>query len=240
MKQGVIVTGGTRGLGLSIVKQVVEGGKHAYVIARTKTQEIEDLEKQSKATFLKFDLEETSGYKDLVKSIFRDCDEVVGLVNNAALGLDGVLGTMHDSEIMKCLHVNVTATIMLTKQVSRLMLLQGKAASIVNVSSIIAKTGYNGLSAYAASKAALIGFTRSLARELGREKIRVNAVCPGFMETDMTGALEDDKLSMIKRRSCMGRFASLDEVANVVLFMLSPLSSGMTGSEIVVDAGSIA
>jgi 3-oxoacyl-[acyl-carrier protein] reductase len=161
------------------------------------------------------------------------------LVNNAALGYDGVLATMHDSQIGELVGVNLTATILMTKYAVRSMLLQ-RSGRVVNVSSIIATTGFNGLSVYAATKAALNGFSRSLARELGKAGITVNSVAPGYMQTDMTGALQGDKLESIKRRSPLGRLASVDDAAAAIAWLLGPDSSAITGTTLTIDAGSTA
>ena len=161
------------------------------------------------------------------------------LVNNAALGFDGVLGTMHESQIIELIKVNFTAPVLLTKYISRSMLLNQKGR-IINISSIIADTGFNGLSVYGGTKAALNGFTRSLSRELGKIGITVNSVAPGYMETAMTSSIDEAKLDKIKNRSPSGRLASVDDVAATVSFLLSPEAESINGVVYTVDAGSTA
>ncbi len=161
------------------------------------------------------------------------------LINNAAIAHDGVLGTMHESQIEEVIAVNVTATLLLTKYISRSML-RNRIGRIVNVSSIIASTGFNGLSVYAASKAALNGFTKSLSRELGKVNITVNAVAPGYMETNMSAGINDTQLDQVRRRSALKRLAKTSEVASTVKYLLSDEAAAITGAILTIDAGNTA
>src|SRR3546814_45054 len=187
--------------------------------------------------FHPFDMADVDGIHGLVKAITGAHGQIYGLVNNAAIGLDGVLGTMHNSDIERALRINTLAPIVLTKYVSRSMMLN-RRGRVINISSIIATTGFSGLAAYAASKAALEGFTRSLARELGRMNITVNAVAPGYMQTDMTLGLEGEKLQSIMRRSPLRRLATPEDVEGAVAYLLGPDSAAVTGTILTVDAGS--
>jgi len=164
---------------------------------------------------------------------------IYGLVNNAAIGADGVLATMHEHDIAQSLLVNLQSPIVLTKYVSRSMLLGG-GGRIINISSIIGSTGFSGLSVYAATKAGLIGFTKSLSRELGKANITVNCIAPGYMDTDMTKGIAPDKLVSIKRRSPSGKLATVGSVASSVSFLLSEGGDMINGATITVDAGSTA
>ena len=146
---------------------------------------------------------------------------------------------MHNSQIEELLRINVTAPIILTKYVVRQMM-AGDGGRVVNISSIIASTGYNGLSAYGASKAALIGFTKSLAREVGRLGITVNAVAPGFITTEMTGGLQDDDRARIMARAALRRLAEPTDVANAVSYLLADNARNITGTVLTVDAGATA
>jgi 3-oxoacyl-[acyl-carrier protein] reductase len=237
-----IVTGGSRGLGLQIVSMLAAEGQSIVVIARKMTPELETLIKKpgNQVGFEPFDLAETEKIEGLVKSIRKKYGNISALVNNAATGLDGVLTTLKSTAIEDTIRTNLTAPILLTKAVAKSMLADGKGGRIVNVSSINAFTGYNGLAVYAATKAGLIGFTKSLARELGRAGILVNAVAPGLLETEMVAGMTDDRRDTIRRRSPLNRFASKTETAHAVLFLLSEKSSGITGTTITVDAGNSA
>ncbi len=162
-----------------------------------------------------------------------------GLVNNAAVGHDGALAMMHNAKIEELVRLNTLSPIVLTKYVVRSMMSEG-IGRIVNVASIIGFTGYSGLSAYAATKASMIGFTRSLAREVGRLGINVNAVAPGFFDTDMTHGLAGEQRQRIVRRSALRRLADVEDVANAVEFLLGDSARNISGTVLTVDAGATA
>jgi 3-oxoacyl-[acyl-carrier protein] reductase len=162
-----------------------------------------------------------------------------GLVNNAALGTDGVLATMHNSQIEELVRVNTLSPLVLTKYVARAMMADG-AGRIVNVASIVGFTGYSGLSVYAATKAAMLGFTRSLAREVGRLGITVNAVAPGFLDTEMTHGLAEEQRRKVVGRSALRRLAGVDDVANAVEYLLSDGARNISGTVLTIDAGATA
>jgi 3-oxoacyl-[acyl-carrier protein] reductase len=174
-----------------------------------------------------------------VRNLRKEVGPIYGLVNNAALGTEGVLATMHNTKIESLVRVNTVAPIVLTKYVVRSMMADG-GGRIVNVASIVAFTGYSGLSVYGATKASMIGFTRSLAREVGRAGINVNAVAPGFIETDMTQGLEGKQREQVARRSALRRLAAVDDVADAVEFLLGDKSKSITGTVMTIDAGSTA
>lgn len=150
-----------------------------------------------------------------------------------------MLATLHERDIGQLIRVNVEAPILLSKYLLRPMLMN-RTGRIINISSIIATTGFSGLSVYGATKAAMSGFTRSLSREVGKAGITVNTIAPGYMETDMTSALQGEKLESIKRRSPLGNLANAQDVAHAVMYLLSDKASNITGSTITVDAGSTA
>ena len=162
-----------------------------------------------------------------------------GLVNNAGIGTDGVLAIMYNAQIEELVRVNTVSPILLTKYAVRSMMAEG-GGRIVNVASIIGFTGYSGLSVYGATKASMIGFTRSLAREVGRLGVNVNAVAPGFVETDMTQGLGEAQRAQIARRSALRRLPEVDDVADAVEFLLGDKSKNITGTVLTVDAGSTA
>jgi 3-oxoacyl-[acyl-carrier protein] reductase len=240
-KKLVLVTGATRGLGLAIAQRLVADGYRVVGTGRKVSDGLNALcaAHPAQLFFLSQDMAQTTALHAFVRQVTIRHGPLFALVNNAALGLDGVLATMHESQITEMLRVNVEAPILLAKYCARSMLLQRKGR-IVNVSSIIASTGFSGLSVYAASKAALSGFTRSLSRELGKAGITVNAVAPGYMQTEMTADLKGEKLESIRRRSPLGHLAAVEDVAGAVAYLLSPDAACVTGTTLTVDAGSTA
>jgi 3-oxoacyl-[acyl-carrier protein] reductase len=235
----VIVTGTSGGLGRAIAARLVTDGFKVVGIAR-RAVSAEDIGTDTdNYVHVEYDLGNIDGINDLTRGIVAEHGKPFGLVNNAALGTDGLLPTMHNSDIEALVRVNVTAPLVLTKFVVRQMLAR-KRGRVVNISSIVARTGYRGLAAYGATKAALEGMTRSLARDVGRRGVTVNAVAPGFLETQMTAGLSEVNLDRIQSRSALGRFAEPDEVAAGVSFLLSDAGAGITGTTITIDAGSTA
>jgi 3-oxoacyl-[acyl-carrier protein] reductase len=243
--RNIVVTGGSRGLGLGIARQLTMAGYRVIAIARrlnknlTSAMEKVARAKQGELHFVPFDLSDIAAIPGLIQKIRKDFGPIYGLVNNAAAGTDGVLALMHTSQIEQLVRVNTVSPIVLTKYVVRSMLSEG-SGRIVNIASIIGFTGYRGLSVYGATKASMLGFTRSLAREVGRHGVNVNAVAPGFIETDMTQNLGDAQRGQIARRSALQRLPDVEDVANAVEFLLGDKARNITGTVLTVDAGSTA
>jgi 3-oxoacyl-[acyl-carrier protein] reductase len=243
--RSVIVTGGSRGLGLCVARKLAAEGYHAIAVARQSNTQLESAIHHAKQfgpgalDFVPYDLGEIQGIAELVRKLRKEFEPIYGLVNNAATGSAGVLATMHNSEIERIIRVNTLSPIILTKYVVRHMMAEG-IGRIVNIASIIGFTGYSGLCAYAATKAALMGFTRSLAREVGRLGVNVNAVAPGYMDTEMTEKLEPEQREQIARRSALRRLVDVEDVADAVAFLLGEKSKGITGTVMTVDAGTTA
>lgn len=244
--RNVVVTGGSRGLGLGIVKLLAANGCRAIAVARTAGEPLSAAIRQAEAEgrgaieFRRFDLAEYAAMPKLVREIRKDFGAIRGLVNNAGLGTSGLLATMRDADIQRLVQLNTVAPVMLTKYVVRAMMADGGGGRIVNVSSIISFTGYSGLSVYAATKASMVGFTRSLAREVGTLGITVNAIAPGFVETDMTESLAGEKRERVVRRAALRRLVDVEDVANAVEFLLSDKAKNITGTVLTIDAGSTA
>lgn len=240
-KDLVLLTGASRGLGVDIARNLLSQGFAVVATSRGRTAEIATLADAypGSLSFEPFDLSKVHKIQEFCSHLQRRYGRFFGLVNNAGLGLDGVLATMHERDIQMVLNVNLIAPILLCKYVSRGMM-ANRRGRIVNISSIIGSTGFAGLSAYGASKAGLHGLTKSLSRELGKVGINVNTVSPGYMETHMTSGMGGDRLDSIRRRSPFNRFATLEQVANTVGFLMSDGGSGMHGANVVVDLGSTA
>jgi len=164
---------------------------------------------------------------------------IYGLVNNAGLGTEGLLATMHNSEIEALVRLNVLSPIILTKYLVRHMMADG-AGRVINISSIIASTGYNGLSVYGATKAAATGFTKSLAREVGKLGITVNAIAPGFIDTELTHNLSEEGRKRIAGRSALRRLPESEDVARMVEYLLGEGGRNVTGTTFTIDAGNTA
>jgi 3-oxoacyl-[acyl-carrier protein] reductase len=241
----VIVTGGSKGLGLAIASTLASGGYRVIAIARTATAELRSAvaaiepEQHGSLHFRAFDLANTAAIAALVGGLRKEFGPIYGLVNNAGLGTAGVLTLMRDEQIENLARLNTISPIILSKYVLRSMMVE-RAGRIVNISSIVASTGYSGLSAYAATKASLIGFTRSLAREVGPLGITVNAIAPGFVDTQMTHGLSGAQREQIIRRSALRRMVDVDDVAGSVEFLLSEKARNITGITLTVDAGNTA
>ena len=239
MSDLVIVTGTSGGLGRSIATRLVGDGYRVVGISRRAVPASDVGAAPGQYDHLEFDLGDIDGIGDAVGEIVDRFGKPFGLVNNAAVGNDGLLPTMHNSDIEELTRVNVTSPIVLAKYATRHMI-AARRGRVVNISSVVARTGYRGLAAYGATKAAMEGLTRSLARDLGPRKVTVNAVAPGFLETSMTDALGERNLDRIRSRAALGRFAELDEVAAAVAYLMSDAAAGVTGTTITVDAGSTA
>jgi 3-oxoacyl-[acyl-carrier protein] reductase len=243
--RNVIVTGGSRGLGLAIATTLAASGYRALAIARSESEALRSASAaaasagQGSVHFHPFDLTELAGLGRLVVGLRKQFGPIFGLVNNAGLGTSGMLAMMRDDAIEKMVRLNTVAPIVLTKYVVRSMMIE-RAGRIVNIASVVSSTGYSGLSAYAATKASLVGFTRSLAREVGPLGITVNAIAPGFVDTEMTQELDQEERDRIVRRSALRRLAAPDDVAGAVEFLLSEKARNITGTTLTVDAGNTA
>ena len=241
----ILVTGGSRGIGLAIAQRLAGCGYHVIAVARRESDELRvaigaaEKEGRGQIHFRAFDLSEVDAIPAFVKSLRDEFGAIFGLVNNAGLGTEGLLATMHNSEIEALTRLNVLSPIILTKYVVRHMMADG-AGRIINMSSIIASTGYNGLSVYGATKAAATGFTRSLAREVGKLGITVNAIAPGFIDTELTHNLGPDQRQRIAGRSALRRLPETGDVASMVEYLLGEGGRNITGTVLTVDAGNTA
>lgn len=242
--RNVLVTGASRGLGLGITRRLLAAGYCTIAVARKLTDELTalaqpDASRTGALVFSPFDLSEIDAIPEFVAMLRKQHGPLYGLVNNAGISFEGTLAMMPVSRIEQLVRVNTLAPVVLTKSVVRGMMSDG-GGRIVNMASIIASTGYTGLSVYGATKASLVGFSRSLAREVGPLGITVNCVAPGFIDTEMTSSLDEEQRARIARRSALRKLAGVDDVAGAVEFLLSDQAKNITGTVITVDAGSTA
>ena len=241
----VIVTGASRGLGLGIARRLAGAGYRVIAVSRKKTSQLAlavqeaDPDSPGSIHFVPFDLAKIEGIADLVKMLRKDFGPIYGLVNNAGISFDGTLALMPNSQIEQLVRLNSLSPIVLTKYVVRHMMADG-GGRIVNIASIVGFTGYSGLSVYSATKASMLGFTRSLAREVGKMGVNVNSVAPGFVDTELTQGLSEEKRQQIARRSALGRLTGIEDVADAVEFLLGDKAKSITGTILTVDAGNTA
>ena len=237
--RNVLVTGGSRGIGLAIAKRLAAADYDVIAVARRESEEFCEAAKTGNMHFHACDLSDIDALPAFVRSVRSKFGAIYGLVNNAGLGTEGLLATMRNSDIEALVRLNVLSPVILTKYIVRHMMADGEGR-IVNISSIIASTGYNGLSVYGATKAAATGFTRSLAREVGKLGITVNAIAPGFIATELTQGLSDEARQRIAGRSAMRRLPETDDVARMVEYLMGEGGRNITGSVLTVDAGNTA
>ncbi len=224
----VLVTGGNRGIGRSIAEAFRQQGDRVAVTVRGEPVE---------GFFsVRCDMTDTASIDAAVTQVEGELGPVEVLVANAGMTRDGLLLTMKEEDFARVLDANLVGSFRVTKRVVRGMLKQ-RRGRIVLMSSVVALLGAGGQTNYAASKAGLIGFGRSLAREVGSRGITVNVVAPGFVDTDMTAALSEERVAMLKAQIPLGRTASPEEVAAVVRFLASDDAAYVTGAVIPVDGG---
>ena len=237
----VVVTGSSRGIGLAITERLLSEGYYVATCSRGRTPAIATLETlhASRFTWFQCHVGDQASEEEFMTSVrkWRNGMYLWGMVNNAGLAGEGVLATFPNVDSERIIQVNLCGTLRLTRLALRQMLRQTEGARIVNITSIIASRGYTGLAAYAASKAAIEGLTRSLAREVGRLKVTVNSVAPGYVETEMSRSLSEKQRKQIVDRTPLGALARVEDVAAVVAFLLTTDARFVTGQTVTVDGG---
>ncbi len=237
MARTVLVTGGSRGLGAGLVSSFLALGDNVATCSRSPTAAVEAWRKNGDQFYYQaVNLADRSSSESFVGEVVSRFGRIDVLVNNAGVARDGVLPLFSDEQIDEVIDTNLRATIHLIRLVSRRMLRHG-SARIINISSVVGLSGYRGLSVYSASKAALDGLTRALAREFGPRGITVNSVAPGYLRTEMSHGLDARQLEQIVRRTPAGRLGEPDDVAAAVRFLASPEAAFITGHVLVVDGG---
>lgn len=242
-RRHVIVTGGSRGLGAAFVESLLGAGYRVSTCSRAKSARLETLLANPEYAPRLFWEACEVGDGDAANRFVGNAvnwaadDGVFGLVNNAGIAQAGILTSFPNVESEKLIQVNLLGAIHFSRAVSQHLIRQNAGGRIINISSIIGSRGYNGLAAYSASKAGMDGLTRALARELGRRRITVNSVGPGYVKTQMSSSLTPSQLAQIVGRTPLGRLATEEDVAGLVLFLLSDAAEMITGQVILVDGG---
>jgi 3-oxoacyl-[acyl-carrier protein] reductase len=236
----VIVTGGSRGLGAGLVGAYLDAGARVATCARSATPEVAawtaDPALADRFLYVPADLSKRDEADAFVRATVDRWGQVDVLINNAGVARDGVLGLTSDDDIDTVVDLNIKGTLYITRMVSRRMLARG-SGSIINISSIVGRSGYRGLAVYSATKSALDGLTRAMARELGSRGITVNGIAPGYLRTEMSHGLDEAQLNQIVRRTPAGRLGEPEDVARAALFLTDPANSYITGQVLVVDGG---
>jgi 3-oxoacyl-[acyl-carrier protein] reductase len=245
----ILVTGGNRGIGRAIVEAIVEALVTTTAIpvdsvaftfnSSGETARAVEETAGGRARAFRLDLSDRGRPDDLIAEVEEALGPVEGLVNNAGVRRESLLAMMPDEDWDAVLEVNLGGAFRCCRAVLRGMMVR-RRGSIVNVSSLSALHGVAGQAAYAASKAGLLGMTRSLAREVGKRGVRVNAVVPGFVPTDLTAGLPDDAVKRLRAGECLPGGVGAGSVADAVVFLLSDRASAITGQTLVVDAGASA
>ncbi len=236
-----IVTGGSRGIGEAIVKLFLTEGANVYSLSRSEGKSYSEFEKLSKTTgsffkWLKTDMSDREDIKGTVSEILKEANSIDILVNNAGITRDGFIFRMKDEDWDDVISTNLTSAFELCRGFARTMIKQ-KSGSIINTSSVVGLMGNAGQVNYSASKAGLIGLTKSLAKELASKSVRVNAVAPGFIDTSMTEALGEKAREALENVIPLKRTGKPEEIAQAVLFLASDNSSYITGQVLAIDGG---
>jgi len=240
-KRVALITGASRGIGAGIARRLAKDGYHVllnFASNEAKARELLTLIEASGGSgeLCGFDVSSSAQVDETFDRIHKKHGALAALVNNAGITIDGLLMRMKDEDLERTLAVDLKGAIYCTRAATRAMM-RARSGSVIQISSVIGEMGNAGQSAYAAAKAGLIGFSKSVAKELGSRAVRVNTITPGFIETEMTGALTDAQKEAILRGVPLGFFGASEDVASLVAYLASPESRYITGQVIGVNGG---
>lgn len=242
-KKTVLVTGGTRGIGKQVALKYAKNGYDVIINYVSDNTDVAEIKKEFeeigvKVLVIKADVSKAEDVTNLVENAIKEFGKIDVLVNNAGITKDNLLMRMSEEDFDRVIEINLKGTYLVTKAVTKYMI-KKRSGSVINVSSVVGVSGNAGQCNYSASKAGIIGFTKSLAKELAIRNIRVNAVAPGFIETDMTDVLSETVKESIYNQIPLKRMGTAGEVANVVYFLGNEESSYITGQVINIDGGMV-
>lgn len=239
-KGAIIISGGSRGLGLAFVRDALAQGRIVATCSRNETPAIAELRaadpEEKQFMWRALDVTNAQDSKKFVKQVVQRYDCIAGLINNAGQSDGQFLSLMQEDMVQRLLSVNLEAVIRMTRLVVPYMLRES-GGSIISIGSISGTRGFSGLSVYGATKSALVGFSRCLARELGTKQVRVNVICPGLLTTDMADATAEAEKQQIISLTPMGRLGTVEDVVGLARFLLSDEAAFISGQSIVVDGG---
>ncbi len=235
-----LVTGGSRGIGLAIARALAEGGAHVGVVARNAGRATDAATSLSGSEHRGYacDVSDPAQAREAIERVEEELGPVAILVNNAGITRDNILLRMKDDEFDEVIATNLKGAFNLTRAVARGMM-KRKDGVVINITSVVGLMGNAGQANYAASKAGLVGFTKSVAKELASRGVRCNAVAPGFIHTDMTAELSDDQVEVLREHIPLGRLGEPEDVAGVVRFLAGPGARYITGQVLAVDGGMV-
>ena len=236
-----LVTGGSRGIGAAIVERLARDGFHVFINYSSNEARAQEVLSRIEAAggsgeLLGFNVADSKQVDEKFDWIAKNRGQIKVLVNNAGITIDGLLVRLKDEDLDKTLDVDLKGAIYCTRAASKTMM-RAREGSIIQIASVIGEMGNAGQSAYAAAKAGLLGFSKSVARELGSRQVRCNVITPGYIETEMTGALTEAQKEAILRTIPLGIFGSTEDVAALVSYLATPASRFVTGQVIGVNGG---
>ncbi len=238
--RNALVTGGSRGIGMAIVAELLTQGCNVWYLSRSEGEAVSLKEKAVSLgrtlTWVACDMADRTSVQEAVENVIGEAKSIDVLVNNAGITRDGLIMRMKDEAWDDVIAVNLTGAFLTSRRIGRLMAGQRRGA-IINISSVVGLMGNGGQSNYAASKAGLIGFSKSLARELSSRNVRVNVVAPGFIQTAMTDVLPETLKESLNTQIPLSRIGGAEEVAHAVAFLASEKASYITGQVLAVDGG---
>ena len=237
-----IVTGASRGIGADIAKSLASNGSHVVINYSSSKDKADELAKEISSEFgvktlvLGFDVSDEAQVENAISDVLKTFSKIDVLVNNAGVAIDGLLLRVKPEDLEKTFKINLYGTINCSKNVIKSMM-KSRSGRIINISSIIGEMGNAGQTLYSASKAGIIGFTKSLAKEVGSRNITVNAITPGFIQTEMTSSMSEDQVKALISGTALGRLGETKDVSNAVIYLASDMASYVTGNVIKVNGG---